>query len=671
MFDKLTHFLFLVLVLCFVTTVARADISDGLVAYWPLDEAAGDTTADVTGNGSDGTFVDAPTWVAGKFGSALDFDGSDDAVNCGNQPVLDFGTGEFAISLWLKAITPTGDSTLFGKGGDHDSDALPGVRYQIMFREDDDGDIQPVLDDDSDKFDPDIDTYGDLLDDQWHHIVFMRIKGAGDDVTRVYIDGNEDTAYSGKGEATFPSTYDLSDTSLFNAYIGAITHAGNSTPGSIVLEKHYDGSIDDVAVWNRALTPDEISELWNNGDGNTIAPNVKLAHDPQPENKAMGVDVPSITLSWKVGLDPDDANVPNPNIIEHYLWVSEPYDAANPIIPANPWEAAGTQQFTIAADTNPADGNVDTIASQVLNGLQKDKLYLWVVDEGLVGSSGPLEPDSNKIIWGSVWRFETISSGPVVDANSFVTWLKDGSAVVDLGATATDSSGDLSVIEWLVLTTPFGATVDIADPAVAATTATFTETGTYVLKLYARDAAMHEDEAVIEIKVYNDSCEAAENIPGYTAPEFDFNGDCKEDFLDIVLFAAKWLEDARLPADLRYDAGDITVPFLQINTPLNASVVSGDVIIDVLSYDPGVGTENGNGMDGDGGLDFDIFDVSRTRVQGWHENDAPYDRTWTTAEIDPVTSLPVYPNGVYTIRVTAVSDAGYQIIDEISVTVSN
>ena len=61
MFEKLTHFLFLVLVLCFVTTVASADISDGLVAYWPLDEAAGDTTADVTGNGSDGTFVGAPT----------------------------------------------------------------------------------------------------------------------------------------------------------------------------------------------------------------------------------------------------------------------------------------------------------------------------------------------------------------------------------------------------------------------------------------------------------------------------------------------------------------------------------------------------------------------------------------------------------------------------------
>ncbi len=42
-----------------------------------------------------------------------------------------------------------------------------------------------------------------------------------------------------------------------------------------------------------------------------------------------------------------------------------------------------------------------------------------------------------------------------------------------------------------------------------------------------------------------------------------------------------------------------------------------------------------------------------------------------TAEVDVDTSLPIFPNGIYTIRITAESDAGHKVVDEISVTVSN
>ncbi len=286
------------------------------------------------------------------------------------------------------------------------------------------------------------------------------------------------------------------------------------------------------------------------------------AHAPKPEDNEIGVSVVNTILSWKAGLDPDNPDLPNPNIVEHYLWISVPFDAANPVIPTNPWDAPGTQQFTIAADTDPADGNVDPNVSKVISGLQKDKLYLWVVDEGLVGSSGPLEPDPAKIIWGDIWRFETETTGPAVDAGeSTVTWLKeDGTTTVDLNGIVTDDTGDVSVIQWSVLS-PAEATVGIANPAVAATTATLTETGTYMLQLYARDATMQEDSDIIEINVYNDSCEAAKNSPdGYTAPEFDFNDDCKVDFLDLALFVAGWLDDASLISDFRYDAGELVAP---------------------------------------------------------------------------------------------------------------
>ncbi|UCD27748.1 MAG: hypothetical protein JSV03_11650, partial [Planctomycetota bacterium] len=66
-------------VLCFIfTSVAHADLTDGLVGYWPLDEDSGFTAPDGSGNGHDGTLT--PTgisWVGGKLGGAVDCHGSD------------------------------------------------------------------------------------------------------------------------------------------------------------------------------------------------------------------------------------------------------------------------------------------------------------------------------------------------------------------------------------------------------------------------------------------------------------------------------------------------------------------------------------------------------------------------------------------------------------------
>ena len=114
MSKKLFCLVSFVLVLGLTTTVANADIADGLVAYWPLDEGGGTTTADASGNGNDGT-LNLPGWDSGKFGGALNFDGVDDYVDCGNPSILDFGTGDFTISAWIKTTAPAGE-TIFGNG---------------------------------------------------------------------------------------------------------------------------------------------------------------------------------------------------------------------------------------------------------------------------------------------------------------------------------------------------------------------------------------------------------------------------------------------------------------------------------------------------------------------------------------------------------------------------
>lgn len=76
-------------------------------------------------------------------------------------------------------------------------------------------------------------------------------------------------------------------------------------------------------------------------------------------------------------------------------------------------------------------------------------------------------------------------------------------------------------------------------------------------------------------------------------------------------------------------------------------------------------------MEGAGPVFFEVLDSLGTVLETQNENFAPFDlANWNTANADPAAG-PVYPNGVYTIRVTATSDAGYQTIVEISVMVSN
>lgn len=388
------------------------------------------------------------------------------------------------------------------------------------------------------------------------------------------------------------------------------------------------------------------------------------AHDPQPENGAKDVPV-NVTLSWKTALESADPNSnPNPAITGHNLWLSIAYDPANP--PAAPdWQDPGVQIIELPADVNPADGSVDLTASYSPAGLQRDALYYWIVDESL-GAANPRDWDN--IITGSVWSFETVTSGPEVDAgSSIVTWLEEGTTTVDLNGTVTDPTGDVTAILWSAVSSPFGATVDIANSSVAATTATLTQTGRYVLELYAKDAAQNEDSDMMEINVYGDSCEAAKNHPnGYTAPLYDFNDDCKVNFIDFAMFATEWLYDETLAEDALYEPDTIPLPpVVAFTNPLDGSTVSGTLIINAIAYDPTVGTTDGDGMEGAGGVDFDIIDSSGTVLGSHHENIATFD--WDSWD----TTLPLYPNGVYTIRVTALSDAGYETIVEISVTVNN
>ena len=68
------------------STASAADPS--LVGWWKLNEGAGGAANDSSGYGNNGTLVGGPIWAAGQIGGGLEFDGTDDHVDCGDDASL-------------------------------------------------------------------------------------------------------------------------------------------------------------------------------------------------------------------------------------------------------------------------------------------------------------------------------------------------------------------------------------------------------------------------------------------------------------------------------------------------------------------------------------------------------------------------------------------------------
>ena len=165
-------------------------------------------------------------------------------VDLGNPTALDFGTGDWTIAAWFKTDMTKGSGddgkgTIVAKGGDN----AGGHRYALTMNESTEGIMTLVLDDNSTKIT--VDSSTPTNDDQWHHVTAQR------QVTeiRVFIDGQLEAT------DTADPSYDLSGTSQHNAYIGTIT---NNASGALI--KMFDGSVDEVVMYGRALSAQEI--LW-------------------------------------------------------------------------------------------------------------------------------------------------------------------------------------------------------------------------------------------------------------------------------------------------------------------------------------------------------------------------------------------------------------------------
>jgi len=89
--------------------ITREDI---LLAHWKLNETEGTTTADASANEKDGILknMDDASWVPGKFGNALSFDGTDDFVDLPLDIPISSAKG--TVSMWVKTAEDFADHTM-------------------------------------------------------------------------------------------------------------------------------------------------------------------------------------------------------------------------------------------------------------------------------------------------------------------------------------------------------------------------------------------------------------------------------------------------------------------------------------------------------------------------------------------------------------------------------
>jgi hypothetical protein len=205
----------------------------GLVSYYKLDGNSNDSVG--TNNGSD-TSV---SYVAGKIGNAASFNGSSSRITIPSNSSLNFGNGDRTISMWIK--TSVGDKKLYSNRNDTVRWWTLGVgpSGQLSF-EAANGYPTGYIDV----------KYGSgLTDNNWHNVVMVKSGGT----VYFYIDnslvGSTAWNYSADGSIT-------------TNYIGTNYHDGG-------FYGYFNGLIDEVGIWSRALTSDEITKLYNNGNGLT------------------------------------------------------------------------------------------------------------------------------------------------------------------------------------------------------------------------------------------------------------------------------------------------------------------------------------------------------------------------------------------------------------------
>ena len=231
---------------------------NGLVGWWTFDgKDMYQNVADKSGNNNNGvlqfgTLGNVSTssmQVAGKIGQGLKFDGVDDKISVADNDSLDVQTGDLTLSVWVNrkgnSLCCAADTfqAIIGKGDGGDTYA-----YELL--SDDDGNVWFTLFD-GDNNPTAITTNTPINVGSWHHVVGVYRQSDNTSALKIYIDGIL-TKTADRGSYTV--ALNNNSTVLFDEW-----------PYQAATRGRFNGILDDVRIYNRALSMSEISQLYRAG----------------------------------------------------------------------------------------------------------------------------------------------------------------------------------------------------------------------------------------------------------------------------------------------------------------------------------------------------------------------------------------------------------------------
>jgi hypothetical protein len=237
--------------------------TDHMVLRLPFDEGTGTTAYDASGSGNNGTLTadpasnTLPTWVAspgGKIGGALSFAGSNSPANYQQVVVNDSTTSpldgmqQLSISYWVYAnALPVGGTNFAGLIGKRVSNGSK-ESYYMTLRGSTAGTASPLWV----SVDPGTVMVGNtqITLGKWYHIVMVFDGTQTNNNLQLYINGNPD-----KFSTITPTS--VARNSTANLHIGTADSADNNAG-----QGGFNGMIDEVRMYNRALTFAEVQALY-------------------------------------------------------------------------------------------------------------------------------------------------------------------------------------------------------------------------------------------------------------------------------------------------------------------------------------------------------------------------------------------------------------------------
>jgi glucose/arabinose dehydrogenase len=243
----------------------------GPVAAYAFNEGSGTTTADASGNGNNGT-LGAPAWsTGGRFGNALVFDGVNDSVLVNDAVSLDL-TSALTIEGWTNprslkggwralAVKEGSGAIVYGVYANASANralariVVNGVTYDAR-------------------------SGGSLPLNAWSHLA-ATYNGAA---LRLYVNGTEVASRSVSGNMA--------------ASTGPMRIGGNG-----LASEWFDGTIDEVRVYNRALTPAEIQADMTTAIGSPPPPPVDTTPPSAPTGLAAAPSIGRAALTWNTSTD--------------------------------------------------------------------------------------------------------------------------------------------------------------------------------------------------------------------------------------------------------------------------------------------------------------------------------------------------------------------------------